>query len=75
MIGANLILGGVDFTGNHLYTIGPFGSMDKRPYLAMGKHEHLPYRNVHHIAPLLNRPMLFFRIWGFSCFGYTGGQI
>ncbi len=36
MIGAHLILGGVDCTGSHLYTVGPYGSMDKVPYLAMG---------------------------------------
>ncbi|XP_076005930.1 proteasome 20S subunit beta 13a [Genypterus blacodes] len=35
-IGANLILGGVDCTGNHLYTVGPYGSVNKMPYLAMG---------------------------------------
>uniref|UniRef100_A0A7N6AMW6 Proteasome subunit beta n=1 Tax=Anabas testudineus TaxID=64144 RepID=A0A7N6AMW6_ANATE len=35
-IGANLILGGVDCTGNHLYTVGPYGSVNKVPYLAMG---------------------------------------
>uniref|UniRef100_A0A3Q4NBS9 Proteasome subunit beta n=1 Tax=Neolamprologus brichardi TaxID=32507 RepID=A0A3Q4NBS9_NEOBR len=35
-IGANLILGGVDCTGNHLYTVGPYGSVDKVPYLSMG---------------------------------------
>nr|ACQ58859.1 Proteasome subunit beta type-7 precursor [Anoplopoma fimbria] len=35
-IGANLILGGVDCTGNHLYTVGPYGSVNKTPYLAMG---------------------------------------
>ncbi|XP_056154142.1 proteasome 20S subunit beta 13a [Lampris incognitus] len=35
-IGAHLILGGVDCTGNHLYTVGPYGSMNKVPYLAMG---------------------------------------
>ncbi|KPP58162.1 Proteasome subunit beta type 7 precursor-like, partial [Scleropages formosus] len=35
-IGANLILGGVDCTGNHLYTVGPYGDMDKVQYLAMG---------------------------------------
>lgn len=35
-IGANLILGGVDCTGNHLYTVDPYGSVDKVPYLAMG---------------------------------------
>uniref|UniRef100_A0A1A8DTI8 Proteasome subunit beta n=1 Tax=Nothobranchius kadleci TaxID=1051664 RepID=A0A1A8DTI8_NOTKA len=35
-IGATLILGGVDCTGNHLYTVGPYGSVDKVPYLAMG---------------------------------------
>ncbi|KAK3511161.1 hypothetical protein QTP70_032140 [Hemibagrus guttatus] len=36
MIGANLILGGVDFTGNHIFRVGPYGSMEKLPYLAMG---------------------------------------
>ncbi|XP_059365006.1 proteasome 20S subunit beta 13a [Carassius carassius] len=36
MIGAHLILGGVDCTGSHLYTVGPYGSIDKVPYLAMG---------------------------------------
>ncbi|KAL6461113.1 hypothetical protein MHYP_G00310790 [Metynnis hypsauchen] len=35
-IGANLILGGVDCTGSHLYTVGPYGDMDEVPYLAMG---------------------------------------
>uniref|UniRef100_A0A3B5M3R1 Proteasome 20S subunit beta 13a n=1 Tax=Xiphophorus couchianus TaxID=32473 RepID=A0A3B5M3R1_9TELE len=35
-IGANLLLGGVDCTGNHLYTVGPYGDVDKVPYLAMG---------------------------------------
>ena len=35
-IGANLILGGVDCTGNHLYTVDPHGSVDEVPYLAMG---------------------------------------
>ncbi|KAM7384753.1 hypothetical protein PAMA_011893 [Pampus argenteus] len=35
-IGASLILGGVDCTGNHLYTLGPYGSVNKVPYLAMG---------------------------------------
>lgn len=35
-IGANLILGGVDCTGNHLYKVGPYGSVDKMPYGAMG---------------------------------------
>uniref|UniRef100_A0A3B3Q3L0 Proteasome 20S subunit beta 13a n=1 Tax=Paramormyrops kingsleyae TaxID=1676925 RepID=A0A3B3Q3L0_9TELE len=35
-IGAHLILGGVDCAGSHLYTVGPYGDMDKVPYLAMG---------------------------------------
>ncbi|KAA0710072.1 Proteasome subunit beta type-7 [Triplophysa tibetana] len=35
-IGANLLLGGVDCTGGHLYDIGPYGDMDKVPFLAMG---------------------------------------
>lgn len=36
-IGASLILGGVDCTGNHLYKVGPYGSIDNVPYLAMGE--------------------------------------
>ncbi|XP_031441495.1 proteasome 20S subunit beta 13a [Clupea harengus] len=35
-IGAHLILGGVDCTGSHLYIVGPYGDLDKVPYLAMG---------------------------------------
>ncbi|XP_037650663.1 proteasome 20S subunit beta 13a [Sebastes umbrosus] len=35
-IGASLILGGVDCTGNHLYTVGPYGSVNEVPYLSMG---------------------------------------
>jgi len=35
-IGAALILGGVDCTGPHLYTIYPHGSTDKLPYVTMG---------------------------------------
>lgn len=35
-IGASLILGGVDCTGNHLYTVGPYGSVNMMPYVAMG---------------------------------------
>uniref|UniRef100_A0A8C6UAC5 Proteasome subunit beta n=1 Tax=Neogobius melanostomus TaxID=47308 RepID=A0A8C6UAC5_9GOBI len=36
-IGANLILGGVDCTGNHLYKVGPWGSVDTMSYMAMGE--------------------------------------
>ena len=35
-IGAALILGGVDCTGAHLYTIYPHGSTDRLPYVTMG---------------------------------------
>ncbi|KAM9824420.1 proteasome subunit beta type-7-like [Neosynchiropus ocellatus] len=35
-IGASLILGGVDCTGSHLYTVGPYGSVTTDRYLAMG---------------------------------------
>ncbi|CAL8238621.1 unnamed protein product, partial [Lota lota] len=35
-IGAHLILGGVDFSGSHLYTVGPYGSVNKLPYVSMG---------------------------------------
>ena len=33
---AALVLGGVDVTGPHLYTIYPHGSTDKLPYVTMG---------------------------------------
>ena len=35
-IGAALVLGGVDTTGPHLFTIHPHGSTDKLPYVTMG---------------------------------------
>lgn len=35
-IGAALVLGGVDVTGPHLFTIAPHGSSDKLPYVTMG---------------------------------------
>jgi len=35
-IGAALVLGGVDSTGSHLFTIAPHGSTDKLPYVTMG---------------------------------------
>eukprot|EP00697_Spironema_sp_BW2_P015404 gnl/Spiro4/6231_TR3206_c0_g1_i1.p2 gnl/Spiro4/6231_TR3206_c0_g1~~gnl/Spiro4/6231_TR3206_c0_g1_i1.p2 ORF type:complete len:291 (+),score=100.52 gnl/Spiro4/6231_TR3206_c0_g1_i1:46-873(+) len=35
-ISAALILGGVDYTGPHLYTVYPHGSTDKLPYVTMG---------------------------------------
>ncbi|KAK7478442.1 hypothetical protein BaRGS_00030288 [Batillaria attramentaria] len=35
-IGAALVLGGVDVTGPHLYSIHPHGSTDKLPYVTMG---------------------------------------
>uniref|UniRef100_A0A8C6XXF1 Proteasome subunit beta n=1 Tax=Naja naja TaxID=35670 RepID=A0A8C6XXF1_NAJNA len=35
-IGAALVLGGVDVTGFHLYSIYPHGSTDKLPYVTMG---------------------------------------
>ena len=35
-IGAALVLGGVDHTGAHLYSIYPHGSTNKLPYATMG---------------------------------------
>ncbi|KAJ7589844.1 20S proteasome subunit [Mycena floridula] len=35
-IGAALVLGGVDSTGSHLFTVAPHGSTDKLPYVTMG---------------------------------------
>lgn len=31
-----MVLGGVDATGSHLYTVYPHGSTDKLPYVSMG---------------------------------------
>lgn len=36
-VGAALVLGGVDTTGPHLFTIHPHGSTDKLPYVSMGE--------------------------------------
>lgn len=44
-IGAYLVLGGVDSTGPHLFTIHAHGSTDKLPYVAMGI-----YYSVSHIV-------------------------
>lgn len=35
-VSAALILGGIDNTGPHLYSIYPHGSIDKLPYISMG---------------------------------------
>ncbi|KIJ25571.1 hypothetical protein M422DRAFT_781668 [Sphaerobolus stellatus SS14] len=35
-VGAALVLGGIDATGPHLFTIHPHGSTDKLPYVTMG---------------------------------------
>lgn len=35
-VGASLIVGGVDVTGAHLYTVYPHGSYDKLPFLTAG---------------------------------------
>lgn len=35
-VGAHLVLGGVDSTGAHLFTIHAHGSTDKLPYVTMG---------------------------------------
>lgn len=35
-VSAALVLGGVDITGGHLYTIYPHGSTDKLPFVTMG---------------------------------------
>ena len=35
-VSAALVLGGVDTTGPHLFTVAPHGSTDKLPYVTMG---------------------------------------
>ena len=38
-VGAALVLGGVDNSGAHLFTVHPHGSTDKLPYVSMGEGE------------------------------------
>ncbi|KAJ8335310.1 hypothetical protein SKAU_G00409490 [Synaphobranchus kaupii] len=35
-ISAMLLLGGVDYTGPHIFTVGPYGSVNKAPFETMG---------------------------------------
>lgn len=35
-ISAMLLLGGVDITGPHIFTVGPYGSVNKAPFATMG---------------------------------------
>uniref|UniRef100_A0A3Q3W0E4 Uncharacterized protein n=1 Tax=Mola mola TaxID=94237 RepID=A0A3Q3W0E4_MOLML len=35
-VGSSLLVGGVDVTGAHLYSVYPHGSYDKLPYVSMG---------------------------------------
>jgi 20S proteasome subunit beta 2 len=35
-VGAYLVIGGVDNTGSHLFTVAAHGSTDKLPYVTMG---------------------------------------
>ena len=42
-VGAYLVLGGVDITGAHLFTIHAHGSTDKLPYVTMGTPYLIPY--------------------------------
>ncbi|KAG7457606.1 hypothetical protein MATL_G00228870 [Megalops atlanticus] len=35
-ISAMLLLGGVDCTGPHIFTVGPYGSVNKAPFATMG---------------------------------------
>lgn len=35
-MGSSVIVGGVDVTGAHLYSVYPHGSYDKLPFLTMG---------------------------------------
>uniref|UniRef100_H9GSM5 Proteasome subunit beta n=1 Tax=Anolis carolinensis TaxID=28377 RepID=H9GSM5_ANOCA len=52
-IGAALVLGGVDVTGAHLYSIYPHGSTDKLPYVTMGKFPHPFYKKyIQNVARL-----------------------
>lgn len=60
-IGAALVLGGVDVTGPHLYSIYPHGSTDKLPYVTMGKCNVSLIQN-----PLIHQGGLL-KSWSISC--------
>lgn len=80
-IGAALVLGGVDATGPHLFTIHPHGSTDKLPYVTMGSgslaamavfesgwkpNMDVSYGTVIHF----NTDSILYPAGGCACFGY-----
>lgn len=67
-IGAALVLGGVDSSGPHIYSIYPHGSVDKLPYTTMGNY----FDFVQQFKNYINMNIiLYYRFWffgGYGCF-------
>lgn len=65
-VGASLVLGGVDVTGPHLYSIHPHGSTDKLPYVTMG--ECCPAGHGERFRAVLKvvmvNPIVCWELWG-----------
>ena len=59
-IGAYLVLGGVDSSGPHLFTVHAHGSTDKLPYVTMGK------GNIIIIIIII---IIYYRVWFIGCHG------
>lgn len=65
---AALVLGGVDFSGPHLFTVYPHGSTDSLPYCTMGSGSlnamavfEAGYRCVHVCDDFV--PVWFYKVW------------
>ena len=58
-IGAYLVLGGVDSSGPHLFTVHAHGSTDKLPYVTMGKDLLLLFIII----------IIYYRVWFIGCHG------
>ena len=57
-MGSSVIVGGVDVTGAHLYSVYPHGSYDKLPFLTMG----ICLAHTQHISHLLKLKLAFYKI-------------
>ena len=58
-IGAYLVLGGVDSSGPHLFTVHAHGSTDKLPYVTMGKDSII----------IIIIIIIYYRVWFIGCHG------
>ncbi|ELK07184.1 Proteasome subunit beta type-7 [Pteropus alecto] len=73
-IGAALVLGGVDVTGPHLYSIYPHGSTDKLPYVTMGDGELDFERDPQNCQYLVGFVLIYLIYFGRATTSQTAGS-